>query len=47
MSSQPAPMLAQAGSGHCRCPLQEEEEKRSGVRGENGGGGDMRILILT
>jgi len=31
MSSQPAPSLAQAGSGHWRCPLQEEEE-RDGVK---------------
>jgi len=25
MSSQPAPSLAEAGSGHWRCPLHEEE----------------------
>jgi len=33
MSSQPAPSLAQAGSGHWRCPLQEEEVER-GEMGE-------------
>jgi len=27
MSSQPASSLAQAGSGHWRCPLHEERER--------------------
>jgi len=33
MSSRPAPSLAQAGCGHWRCPLYEEEEKRMKERG--------------
>jgi len=28
MSSLPVPSLAEAGSGHWRCPLYEEEEER-------------------
>jgi len=27
MSSRPVPSLAEAGSGHWRCPLYEEEEE--------------------
>jgi len=48
MSSQPAPSLAQAGSGHWRCPLQEEEEEEEdyGMR-ENGKGVGIRMLILS
>jgi len=38
MSSQPVPSLAQAGSGHWRCPLHEEEvwerELCGGIVGE-------------
>jgi len=30
MSTQNAPSLAQAGSGHWRCPLYEEEEEDDG-----------------
>jgi len=44
MSSQPAPPLAQAGNGHWRYPLYEEEE--GGVKEENGGGGYMWRIIL-
>jgi len=36
MSSQPVPSMAQAGSGHWRCPLQEEEEEVEVERGEMG-----------
>jgi len=33
MSSQPVPSLAQAGSGHWRCPLYEEEGERRRICG--------------
>jgi len=38
MSSRPAPSLAQAGCGHWRCPLYEEEKERRMM--ERGGGGE-------
>jgi len=36
MSSQPVPSLAQARSGHWRCPVQQEEEEVKVERGEMG-----------
>jgi len=41
MASQPAPMLAQAGSGHWRCPLQEEEGEEVVVGDEKGAMGEV------
>jgi len=45
MSSQSVPSLTQAGSGHSRCPLQEEDEKDKGVRMRDGRRAIVRLSI--
>jgi len=47
MSSQPVPTLTQAGSGHWRCPLQYEDEKRrEWVGDERGKGGNSEVVYI-